>query len=294
MLRSLAGLKTRVLGGSPSETGAPPTVFSAFYAGDHARAIRIWEATDPALRSLEDDHHAFAASAILGSADPGLALSLPPPLTLEGFEELLRDQIKSELGIPGQGLLVQPQHLHKSLLAAALGLQAGKKYFVETGTYIGQSLYKVSGLFERLWSVEASEELHTAALALFTAKGVEAVELSHGSSVEMLRQLPPNVAQDAVFFLDAHYSHGITSEEYGRCPVLDEIAIILESSPTALVVVDDLRTMSGLHGYPTLIEILDHLPRTLCVQIAFDQLIINANSCQAWLSDLLASLGREP
>jgi 2-oxoglutarate dehydrogenase complex dehydrogenase (E1) component-like enzyme len=52
--------------------------------------------------------------------------------------------------------------------------------------------------------------------------------------------------------------------------------------------------MSGLYGYPTLIEILDHLPRTLCVQIAFDQLIINANSCQSWLSDLLASLRNKP
>ena len=59
-------------------------------------------------------------------------------------------------------------------------------------------------------------------------------------------------------------------------------------APDALIAVDDLRTMSGINGYPTLEQLFGVLPSNVRAQIAFDQLIINAESGSSWLKGLLA------
>jgi len=209
-----------------------------------------------------------------GQGPTGAARKAAVPDRCPAFWDLFDRQLDAEIVGERVGLLQQPLHLHKSVLAAAIGLRAGKRNFVETGTYIGQSLLMISGLFDRLATVEADPVLHTAAVRLFAAKGVENVELALGDSRSFLAGIDRDFGNDSVYFLDAHYSHGITSREYGTCPVIDEIATVIDRSPEAVIVVDDLRTMSGSDGYPTLDEILNSIPNSRRVSIAYDQLII--------------------
>jgi hypothetical protein len=75
--------------------------------------------------------------------------------------------------------------------------------------------------------------------------------------------------------LDAHYSKGNTSKEFGACPLIDELKIIFSNSSKAIIVIDDIRTMNGKNGYPKLLDILNYIPNNLVVKILYDQLIIN-------------------
>ena len=135
----------------------------------------------------------------------------------------------------------------------------------------------IASLFDQLWTVEADPFIHRAALGLFQGRGIVNVDAQLGDSRQFLALLDQQVCNDAVFFLDAHFSSGITSREYGTCPVVEEIAIIVDKAPAALVVVDDLREMNGSKGYPDLAEVLDSIPNSRRVEIAFDQLIIRGD-----------------
>lgn len=252
----------------------PETLFDLFFSGRHRDALDLYQTVSLDSWSVEEHHMALASMVALNIDIAPVARRIPPPLTRDELLTVLRTQIQNEESNPARGLLVQPRYLHKSLLAAAIGLGTKKRYFVETGTYTGQSLYKISALFDELFTVEASPFLYKAANQLFAVKGLENVRTFLGDSRRFLQALEPQIGGSAVFFLDAHYSTGITSKDFGACPVIEEIAIILERFPNAVIIVDDLRTMTGHHGYPTLDAVLNSLPHTRDVQIAFDQLII--------------------
>jgi predicted O-methyltransferase YrrM len=254
--------------------GADAPIFDLFYSGQHDKVLQAYEAAPDRQWSDADLHVVFASASALDTAIPELAGRLPDPISAQQFWELFEGQAAAEGAEERIGLLRQPMRLHKSVLAAAIGLRSGKRYFVETGTYIGESLLMIAGLFDQLVSVEADPILHSAAKRLFMDKGITNVELSMGDSRSLLQHIDPAFGDESVYFLDAHYSHGITSREYGACPVIDEIVTVIERSPDAVIVVDDLRTMTGLDGYPTLVDILNAIPNSRRVSIAYDQLII--------------------
>jgi len=53
-----------------------------------------------------------------------------------------------------------------------------------------------------------------------------------------------------------------------------------------VIVIDDVRAMSGSNGYPSLLDIFGLLPRTSSVEIALDQILVNCS-----LKDLHTSPG---
>lgn len=200
---------------------------------------------------------------------------LPVPLVKEQFAEYIDSCLKSERQAGNRGLLTQPTELNKCVLAAAIGLANGKINFVETGTYVGSSIRKVANLFQSLKSVEASSDLH--AVARHMLRSQTNVELVCGDARDFLEGIPSDYLNESVVFLDAHYSTGITSRAFGVCPVFDEIGIILEKAPDAVVVVDDLRTMNGRRGYPSLQSLFNQLPAGLPATVVFDQLIFSGS-----------------
>ena len=258
-------------------TANPDSVFELFYSGQHSALIEKFESDKVSSWTNDDLHYVFASKAILGDIDESLLSKLSKPISRADLTSILTSQVKAEISESRYGILNQPLYVHKSFFAASLGLSQGKKFFVETGTYTGQSLNLISGLFEQLYTAEASPELFRASQALF--KGLNRTNISGElcDSRVLLQKITPDVANQSVFFLDAHYSQGLTSDEYGSCPVIDEIRIILDKAPNALIVVDDIRTMSGKGGYPTLVQILSSLPSTLKTSVTFDQLVIDGN-----------------
>ena len=214
--------------------------------------------------------------AILGEDVMEIAARLDPPLSPAAAGSTLEAQLLRESSADQIGILTQPSFVHKSLYAACIGLSAGKSNFVETGTYIGQSLFMISDMFNHLSTVEAKSDLFTASQALFTSRNVGNITGHVGDSRAFLRGIDPAYGNESVYFLDAHYSSGITSREFGACPVIEEIQTILARSPAALIVVDDMRLMTGQEGYPTLGAILSSLPASLHVELAYDQMVIHS------------------
>lgn len=225
-------------------------------------------------QSVDDLHSVVAAAALLDEQLEHLVIHLPVPPSIGEARELLQRQAETEFSHPQVNLLRQPAHVYKPLLAAMIGLTLGKTIFVETGTFVGQSSYFVSRLFSEVLTVEASVDLALAARRLMEATNTENVKVVQGASVDLLQNLSLEAGQSAVFFLDAHYSTGLTSRLFGACPLVDELTIIFKRFDNPVIIVDDLRTMTGLGGYPSIAEILACIPSSFAATIACDQLIV--------------------
>ena len=252
--------------------------FANFWSGRHWQNIKNFgDLGESSIQELsEADLLCVYGSAVIGGhmdLSDRIFQLLPDPLVKAQFAEYIDTCLKSERQSGNRGLLTQPAELNKCVLAAAIGLANGKTNFVETGTYVGSSIRKVASLFQSLKSVEASSDLHAVACHMLASQ--TNVELVCGDARDFLEGIPSDYLDDSVVFLDAHYSTGITSRAFGVCPVFDEIGIILEKAPDDVVVVDDLRTMNGRRGYPSLQGLFQQLPAGLPATIIFDQLIFS-------------------
>ena len=81
---------------------------------------------------------------------------------------------------------------------------------VETGTYYGDMIYAQLDNFSRIYSIELSERLYRKAKRRF--KKNESVTLLHGDSSEVLHEIVPKFKEPVLFWLDGHYSGGITAQ----------------------------------------------------------------------------------
>ena len=78
----------------------------------------------------------------------------------------------------------------------------------------------------------------------------------------MLGQLIHEIDRPALFWLDGHYSHGITAKGDKECPVPEELEAILKSPLPHAILIDDARLFNGTHDYPTLEQIKDMLNKS--------------------------------
>jgi len=130
------------------------------------------------------------------------------------------------------------------------------KVFFETGTYLGNTVFGVKDAFERVYSVELSEDL--AALARQRFAHDKHVHIIQGDSSLALRDFLLKLDCPALFWLDAHYSSGITAIGERQTPVHDELVAILKHSVKAHhILIDDVKDFTGDNDYPTVATILD-------------------------------------
>lgn len=131
------------------------------------------------------------------------------------------------------------------------------KILVETGTYLGDTLYSLSTDFEQLYSIELSEHYYQLAKKRF--KNIPQVNLLQGDSGEVLRGLVPKLKSKALFWLDGHYSGGLTAKGEKECPVFEELHSIFSSPFQHLIFIDDARLFIGKNDYPTIQEMRDFI-----------------------------------
>lgn len=115
--------------------------------------------------------------------------------------------------------------------------------FVETGTYVGETVRSVQPYFEQVHTIEISEYLYN---RFFNEHPeYENVNVYLGDSVKVIPELLEKFdeTQKCVFWLDGHYSHGCTSKGDKDVPLLEECKSIdeLYKPDEGLVLVDDYR-----------------------------------------------------
>jgi tetratricopeptide (TPR) repeat protein/cellulose synthase/poly-beta-1,6-N-acetylglucosamine synthase-like glycosyltransferase/serine acetyltransferase len=140
----------------------------------------------------------------------------------------------------------------------------GLDTFIETGTYLGDTSCAASKIFSTVHTIELSAELHQKASDRF--RNDPGIHVHHGDSGKIFPKLLGQLKGKSLFWLDGHYSEGITAKGDENTPVLKEIRAIKDSLITdAVILIDDLRFFdtpwnfvphnSAARGYPSVVSL---------------------------------------
>lgn len=133
-------------------------------------------------------------------------------------------------------------------LKHALGLDV----FIETGTYLGETVAAMREIFSKIISIELSNELFTAANERF--KNDKDIVLLKGDSANcLINAIKEASGKSSLIWLDAHSSGGITAKSDKNTPILDELLALKETSlGNDVILIDDIRYFVDLpHGFAT-------------------------------------------
>ncbi len=149
--------------------------------------------------------------------------------------------------------------------------QASIKTFIETGTYMGDMVSAVRSYFEKVYSIELAQTYYKAAIKRF--KKYSNVSIISGDSGVELPKILSQLSGPAIFWLDGHYSGGDTAKSTENSPLRKEIESILlwKFKTESILIIDDVNSLSGSNGYPTVDEIKDIVQRAgLCLSTELD------------------------
>jgi len=115
------------------------------------------------------------------------------------------------------------------------------KYFIETGSYRGDGIQMALNVgFPIVLSIELSPVLCQECIERF--KNQKNVAVLQGDSSIVLPLLLTNIDAPATFWLDGHYSGGITAKGTSFSPILAELdAIANHPIKTHTILIDDVR-----------------------------------------------------
>jgi len=113
--------------------------------------------------------------------------------------------------------------------------------WVETGTYLGTTTKFLCRNFPHVYTIEPGLDLYQTACARFSGMNVT---LFNGVSENILPELLPTLSGNINFWLDGHYSAGVTFKGEKDCPVEDELSAIeksLSNFDKLTILIDDVR-----------------------------------------------------
>jgi len=152
-----------------------------------------------------------------------------------------------------QGCPVPPPHRAKQEIINEYRQKFGVNVLVETGTYEGETIRAQLAKFQEIISIEVSVDLYEQAIARF--KRHPHVKLYRGDSGEVLKIIIPELHSPCLFWLDGHYSGGVTGRGILDTPIKAELQTIFSSRFLHVLLIDDARCFNGQNGYPTLSEL---------------------------------------
>jgi hypothetical protein len=142
----------------------------------------------------------------------------------------------------------------------------GLDTFLETGTYLGQTARMAASLFDEVHTIELSKTLYENAKSNLSS--FSNISCHQGDTSLLLAPILRDIerrGKKVLFWLDAHYSEGITARGNTNTPIINELQAILESNvPHFVVLIDDIRcfipersdTPPPLKEYPSLSQIV--------------------------------------
>jgi hypothetical protein len=147
-----------------------------------------------------------------------------------------------------------PPHQIKQKILRKYAQKSSVRVLVETGTYYGDMVHAMLPYFDKIHTIELSDELYHRAVKRFA--GNNKVVLHHGDSGGMLPVVLDQINEPTLFWLDGHYSAGDTATAELASPIYQELKHIFErENPGHVILIDDSRCFNGNGGYPTLEEL---------------------------------------
>jgi hypothetical protein len=144
-----------------------------------------------------------------------------------------------------------PPQLYKRLVIKKYADQYGIKVFLETGTYLGETLDYCRSIFSKLISIELDVKLFEKAKIKFADE--KKITLYQGDSGEVIEKVLTDITEPCLFWLDGHYSEGFTAKGDLNTPIVNELNHIFEHGiDDHVILIDDARCFVGKDDYPSL------------------------------------------
>jgi hypothetical protein len=125
------------------------------------------------------------------------------------------------------------------------------RVLVETGTYLGEMVHAMRHDFDRIFTIEVDEALAKMARRRFAGRANVCV--LQGDSAVVIADVLRELREPALFWLDGHYSGGITGMGAKETPIVEEVeAIFAHAVKEHVLLIDDARCFGTLPDYPTL------------------------------------------
>jgi hypothetical protein len=158
------------------------------------------------------------------------------------------------------GCPIPPPHFAKQLMIQEFQKKHNCSVLIETGTYMGDMVEAQKRNFRKVYSIELSQELFEAAKKRFRKD--DNVQIVQGDSGKVLSSIVKELNEPAVFWLDGHYSAGVTAKGEKECPIYEELDAIFSGKKLQhVILIDDARCFVGQNDYPTMNELKENIQR---------------------------------
>lgn len=165
------------------------------------------------------------------------------------------------------GRPVPPPPLYKRTVLKKYATDNRIKVFIETGTYLGETVYYLKNVFDKLISTELDQKLYDSAKKRFSQD--KHIRIYQGDSGDLLQDILADISEPCLFWLDGHYSDGITAKGKLNTPVLQELEHIFNHKiNNHIILIDDARCFTGKDDYPS-IEFLKNYIRQKNKELQF-------------------------
>ncbi len=159
-------------------------------------------------------------------------------------------------------------HAMKPLAVKTFAQKYGVRVFIETGTFLGDMVAAVTSDFDRIYSIELSEELFNRAAKKFA--GYNHVTILHGDSFQVMPGILRQINVSCLFWLDSHYSSENAEKERGEATILMELKqICAHLIKNHVILIDDAHLFTGKNDSPT-IEFLKTFVKSVFPYYEFD------------------------
>ncbi len=155
------------------------------------------------------------------------------------------------------GCPVPPPHLVKQITIGEYQQKYNYTTLVETGTFMGAMVEAQKTRFKKIISIELAVDLYEKAKKRFSE--TKNVLIVHGDSGKVLPKILKEIREPLIFWLDGHYSAGITAKGDKDCPIFEELDAIFNGNKlNHVLLIDDARCFVG-GDYPTISKLTEYI-----------------------------------
>jgi len=173
------------------------------------------------------------------------------------------------------GKQIPPPHIVKFYTIKEKQKINSARILIETGTYKGAMIISCKKLFKKLYSIELDKTLFESANQFFKSYN----HIKNGDSGEKIQSLLTEINEPCVFWLDGHYSGGITAKGDIETPIVAELeAILTHNIKNHVILIDDARLFNGENDYPTINALtlyVKNKDKSKTISVENDIIIIN-------------------
>lgn len=157
-----------------------------------------------------------------------------------------------------RGRPLPPPHLVKQRTLIEYANRFDLKILVETGTFYGDMVEAMKNTFDQIYSIELSGDLHE--IVKYRFKGLKNIHLIQGDSGVEIANILEKIDKPTLFWLDGHYSSGITAKGEKETPIFEELKHVLARTDIKKVlVIDDARCFGVDKDYPSIEELKEYI-----------------------------------